>query len=239
MTRKEFLGGAAVKCAGAFLVLAGLFTLPCSAAIELLAPIEGAEVALVPEAQKKACIKDILKGNMVEALYESQFRERTDLSGPNEVNQGRMALEKYRTALKNKTIQIGMDEEGEDVEIRPDLPEEQILPKGIPDMVCYALNYRFTEKMPVVEMVTKPQEMEALDKQAEMIMQQDGLDQMDTERLTETLAARKDSPYTANNMILRTAKLKEKQPQVEEVLQQPVIGVNQPVIDNRQPQSII
>ena len=53
MTRKEFLGGAAVKCAGAFLVLAGLFTLPCPAAIELLAPIEGAEVALVPEAQKK------------------------------------------------------------------------------------------------------------------------------------------------------------------------------------------
>ena len=53
MTRKEFVTVSAAECARAFLFLTGLCALPCSAAIELLAPVDGAEVALVPEAQKK------------------------------------------------------------------------------------------------------------------------------------------------------------------------------------------
>jgi hypothetical protein len=55
--------------------------------------------------------------------------------------------------------------------------------------------------------------MAELDKQAEQIMEQDGLDKMDLEDLNEKLYHDNmhKSPYWADSMILRTAKLAEPQ----------------------------
>ncbi len=173
----------------------------------------------LPEAEKKGYIKDILKASMVSELYRKQRADRISSNEGVGVNKGIIALNNY-TADMTRRI-----EEAEEAELGDNVVNGggSSLPGNAPTIIMTGLQNRLAEKAPVVAMVNKPERLEELDRQAEQIMEQDGLDKMSPEELCNTFShgATKESPYWGDNMVLRTAKLSQPQEQREaEQLQQ-------------------
>ena len=216
-----------------------------------LADAQAREVDLLPE-EKRDCIKDILKANMADAIYEQERKERADLetdwklklpngehpsnlpSGePNNKvpvegkhNSARFAQEEYIKALEQKGPHYEwIPGEGYDM-VNPDLPPEEWVPKGVTYTVLRTMNDRFTEKAPTINRMGQPERMEELDRQAEQILEQDGLDKLSLEELNKKLV--KEKTYAQGNMILRVVKLAAPQNQ------QAQPELNDPQLENNQ-----
>ncbi len=162
---------------------------------------------------KKECIKDILKANMATALYNEQYRERTDTMQPNGKNGSQIALQKYSRAICDRAP-ISADGDDEDLDER--VPKDQQLPFGVKSVVSM-LQTRFTEKAPVIGLVDQAKEREALDKQAEMILKQDGLAKLEPADILKICGQK----YEDGNMMLRASQLKESRQLPEEGPAQP------------------
>ena len=195
-----------------------------------------AEDKPMPEEQKKECVKDILKANMAGALYNKEFKERSSSAKPNGVNDGHVALSKYRDALQQRApLASGEDEEEE---LAERMPKEEIIPWSVPNVVLSSLETRFTEKAPVVGLTAQEKELKALDKQAEKIMEQDGLDKLEPGAILETVKKQ----YARDNMMIRASKLAgPQQPQQEgpaqpELNKQQALGEEQPELNKQQEQ---
>ena len=221
-----------------------------------LAAAQAREVDLLPE-DKMACVKDILKSNMVCSLYEQERLDRGHLDTkwhtvlpdgtiprkqPNgqvnykyEVegkhNSTRFAQHLYTKALEERGPHIGIDPEtGLQDYIDPDLPREQWVDKGVP-VAIHCMEARFTEKAPTVSRMGNPAQMAELDRQAEQIIKQDGLDKLSLEELNQKLVVGKD--YKMENMLMRVGKLGQDQlaqnQQKNLELDQNQLGNNRPV----------
>ncbi len=204
---------------------------------------------LEPET-KKGLIKDVLKQQMVTALYKQQLDERAYLKhskGPNPdyidngVNSGWVTLNKYTENLNERI----MNADEEDLNTNAiSLNRGSSLPGNAPAILISGMRYRMTEKAPVMYTANQPKQMEMLDRQAEQIMLQDGLDKLSPEELGNKFYtdALKPSPYTGNNMILRAAKLGEaavdKQAEPE-LNKQHNLEVNQPAQGEKQEQPVV
>ena len=92
--------------------------------------------------------------------------------------------------------------------VDPDLPKEQWVDKGVM-MAVHCLDNRFTEKPPTVGRMGQPEQMAELDRRAEEIIKQDGLDQLSLEDLNKKLVAGKE--YKGDNMLMRAARLGQDQ----------------------------
>ena len=194
----------------------------------------------LPQAEKEACIKDVLKANMVAALHQQQARQRgmDNETKENGLNTGRVVLKKYTDALAEEALAAMMRDDDDD---SPNLGNAvsagggSSLPASASGIIQSGLEARFTEKPPVIGMVNDPKEMRKLDQQAEKIMREDGLDQLNVEDLCAALkgdATMKNTPYKGNNLILRAAKLAEPQKQGENLQKQMILGNDQHQVNN-------
>ena len=166
-----------------------------------------AEGKTLAEDVKRGYIKDVLKGNMATAIYQKQHAERIEGAKSTGANDGVLALNAY---INDMTMRIlGADDE--DAGNAVSRGGGSSLPSRAPAILISGTQNRFTEKPPVLQLVSNPKQMAELDKQAEQIMEQDGLDKLDMDELNEKFYndAQNPSPYWGNDMILRTAKLAE------------------------------
>ena len=170
-----------------------------------------AEGTTLAQDVKRGYIKDVLKANMVTAIYQKQKDDRTNYEKSTGANDGVIALNAYANDMTMRIM--GADDD--------DGPGAQAVSKGggsslpgnAPAIIMSGTQNRFAEKPPVLQTVGNPKQMEELDKQAEQIMEQDGLDKLDMEELNEKLYHDNmhKSPYWGDDIILRTAKLAEPQ----------------------------
>ena len=182
------------------------------------------------EKEKKECIKDILKANMATALYNKERRERTDTMQPNGKNGSRIALQKYSDVIYNRAP---LSADGEDEDLDERVPKDRQLPFGVKS-VLNMLETRFTEKAPVIGLVNQAKEREALDKQAEMILEQDGLAKLAPGDVLKACSQK----YEDADMILRASRLKDSRQLQQEGPAQPELQKQQgqPQLNEDQPQ---
>ena len=193
------------------------------------------DVDLLPE-DKMACVKDILKSNMAHSLYEQELKARGKLetdyqvknpdgSHPDKLPNGadnpkvpvegkhngtRFAQDAYIKTLEQRAPHFEWDPEIRSYDfVDPDLPKDQWVDKGVM-MVLNCLDNRFTEKPPTVGRMGQPQQMAQLDRQAEEIIKQDGLDKLSLEEINRKVVSGQD--YQKDNMLMRVAKLGQNQP---------------------------
>jgi len=174
-------------------------------------------------AQKQGLIKDVLKKNMIVSLYEKQYDQRAKTysksshrrkpdPGEQRFNAGRQALDDYEEEM-NAAI-LNADEDGLEGNVRSVVGGSS-LPASAPNIIVSGEQALYTEKMPVVHMVNQPGQLESLDRHAQQIMEQDGLDKMELDDLNKQLYHDQKYPsaYFGDGMILRSAKLGEAQPE--------------------------
>jgi len=163
----------------------------------------------LPSGEKKSCIKDMLKAQMTEALYDKEQKARSTILSDTGVNKGKLAMESYKKALEDKVpVQ---PEDDEDLKKAPTVPVEQQISPMVPRLVIPSLEIRSIEKAPVISLMSSKKEMDKLDKQAERIMEEDRLAELDPTSLLQkfTSSGPVTATYAGENMILRAAKLAE------------------------------
>ena len=193
-----------------------------------------AEGTTLAQDVKRGYIKDILKANMVTAIYEKQHADRINSSKSTGVNDSVLALNKYTDDMSMRIMQA---EEADENDIGLGAQSgASTMPTNAPGLISSGIQNRFIEKPPVLQTIGNPEQMEELDRQAEQIMEQDGLDKLDLEKLNNVLYHEHTHPsaYRGDGMILRTAKLAEpqqagpEQPQLQKQQEQQEIVEEQP-----------
>ena len=81
---------------------------------------------------KRTVFKDILKANMATALYNKEYRERSDTIQPNGKDGSQIALQKYSRAIYDRTP---LSADGEDEDLDERVPKDQQLPFGVKPVV--------------------------------------------------------------------------------------------------------
>ena len=170
------------------------------------------EDRVMDTAEKRECIRDILKCRIFAGIYRQEIRERgyinEDKVSSSGLNAGRVALQNYYQALQDEANAAN----GELVnEIAVSSGGGSSLPVGAPSIIKSGLDARFTEVPPVLRMVNDPVQVRTIEDGVEKVMEQDKLETLDTEDLAEILRVgfKTKDLYTGEKLILRTAELAE------------------------------
>lgn len=182
--------------------------------------------------EKRECIRDILKSNIVSEVFKRQlaehgYRNESELNKGNDLNASRVALRSFTNALEEEA----KADPGPQIGNAVSKGTGSSLPANAPTIMQSGLEGRFTEMPSMVHMVNDPSQMQQIEDRVEQIMQQDQLEQLDTEDLAETLreGALQKNQYAGENLILRMAKdaqaqkqagSKEKSRELDTVLRQ-------------------
>jgi len=151
--------------------------------------------------KKKSLVKDILTANMAVALYKNQVKDNK----MHKNDEGTIALEQYVKGLKEKQAQAGIKQAG------LGSTGGSSLPGSAPTVIMSALENRFLPKPAIMYQLLQEKNLLKLQHDAEIIMEQDGMNELNTEDLCKKLKPGSMSKYAGDKMILRTAQIAEQQ----------------------------
>ena len=145
---------------------------------------------LTPE-QKKAYVKDALKANIATNTYRNQKQETTKRDRDTGKNKDLLTVVEYSDDLKKRTGKP--DDQG----VSSANGNSSSLPSTLDTVFQTGVEYRVMQKPQAMLDVDDPQQMDALDKEIERMIEKNGIDRKPLEELNHGLG--KNGAYQGDN----------------------------------------